>query len=63
MFSQEAFLRIRRDNQAREWLDEMGILVAPVAPDNNLALPAEALTIIGAADRTPDEIDHTDRAA
>ncbi len=63
MFSQEAFLRIRRDNQAREWLDEMGFLVAPVAPDSSRALPPEELTIVGKSDRTPSDIDDSDRAA
>ncbi|HVJ04799.1 MAG TPA: hypothetical protein VM578_03950 [Candidatus Saccharimonadales bacterium] len=31
MLTQEAFLRIRRSNEVREWLDEMGILIAPAA--------------------------------
>ncbi len=59
MFTQEAFLRIRRSNEVSEWLDEMGILIAPAALESGNPLPPDLCLEGGENDHHNDR----DRAA
>lgn len=63
MMTGEMFLQMKRRDEAREWLDEMGIVLAPTTLDDcrQIEYPLE-LGINQALNGKPDD-DHGKRAA